>query len=62
MQKKFLMRGELAGFEVLYWTSPTSFKFKLHDRSFELSGLDKPRVYVEEEGQSPANKPLEPTR
>jgi hypothetical protein len=67
MQKKFNLRGELAGFEVYYWTSPTSFKFKLQDRTFDLSGLDKLKVFVEEEAQTStnkpfANKPLEPTR
>ena len=53
MQKKFKLQGELSGFEVSCWTSPTSFKFKIHNRTFELSDLDKPKVYIEEETKAP---------
>ena len=53
MQKKFKLQGELSGFEVSYWTSPTSFKFKIHNRTFELSDLDKTKVYIEEETKAP---------
>ena len=46
--KTFGFIGEIAGFSFRGWESGTSFRFRFHDREFVATGLDKPRLVVDE--------------
>jgi hypothetical protein len=44
--KGFGFIGELSGFEVIRWVTPTSFEFRFQERSFMMSEINRPRVKV----------------
>jgi hypothetical protein len=46
--KKAGLKGELASLRFVEWLSPTSFKFKFHNRSFILRNVEKKIVSVME--------------
>jgi len=44
--KEFGFIGELSGFEVIRWVTPTSFEFRFREYSFLMSGINRSRVKV----------------
>jgi hypothetical protein len=44
--KGFGFIGELSGFEVIRWVTPTSFEFRFRERSFLMSEINRSRVKV----------------
>ena len=44
----FSLQGELAGFEFVSWMTSSSFRFKMHNRLFELTELNKDKVLIKE--------------